>query len=49
MGQVESFNTLPDAVESLQDMVIRQAKNLSEINSLTYEQFTDQLKELNSL
>lgn len=49
MGQSESLNALPDAVESIQDSIIRQAKNLSEISSLSYEEFLDNLSELNTL
>lgn len=49
MGQVESFSSFPDAVDSFQDTIIRQAKSLSEISSLTYDQFNEHLKELNAL
>ena len=49
MGQNESLNSLPNAVESLPNIIMRQAKNLSEISSLTYEEFLDNLSELNSL
>ncbi|XKL61224.1 hypothetical protein PGB90_008281 [Kerria lacca] len=49
MGQAESFNSFSNTVESFQDSVIRQAKSISEISSLTYEQFLDYLSEFNSI
>lgn len=49
MGQGESFNSFPNAVDSFQDTIIRQAKTLSEISSLSYDAFNENLKELNAL
>lgn len=51
MGQVQSISdsTIPDAVDAVHMQVIRHAKVLSEINSLTYEDFKACLDNLNEL
>lgn len=49
MGQTESCESFPEALESIQKSIIRQAKTLSDISSLTYEEFLNNLSELNSL
>ncbi|XP_067641970.1 RING finger protein 141-like [Eurosta solidaginis] len=51
MGQIQSISdsTIPDTVDAVHMQVIRHAKVLSEINSLTYEEFKTGLDNLNAL
>lgn len=49
MGQNESLNSSSGAVELPLGPIMRLTKNLCEISSMTYSQFLDNLKELNTL
>ncbi|XP_053950245.1 RING finger protein 141-like [Anastrepha ludens] len=51
MGQVQSISdcTIPDTVDAVHMQVVRHAKVLSEINSLSYEDFKACLDSLNAL
>lgn len=49
MGQVKSSDSLPDTVETLQDEMCRQARVISEVASLTYDDFQAYLIQLNEL
>ena len=50
MGQTNSLaNTIPQKVDLFQDEFLRQARALSEIASLSYEDFLQCLRELNRL
>lgn len=47
MGQ--SISSDLDAVDNLPDDIFRQARHLSEVATLTYEEFLEYIKELNEL
>lgn len=50
MGQSgSSENSIPEKVTSLQDVVCRQARSITEIANLSYAEFQQQLGDLNKL
>lgn len=49
MGQNQSFDIIPDTVETVKDEIKRNAKLFNEISSMSYDDFLKSLRELNAL
>ncbi|XP_026685626.1 RING finger protein 141-like [Diaphorina citri] len=49
MGQSESINKLTEGVDTIQEEIVKHAKAISEITSITYEEFLQHLFHINTL